>query len=77
MFGDETKTIDMSLHTYLGNGDSGNHGDVITLIHVSELNSYSPKDQFILSSRISNNHKYGYPSIKKSSNIMRPKVCNI
>ena len=73
MFGDDTKTIDMAFHAYLGNGDSGNHCDVATLIHVSHLNCYSPKDQFILLSRISNNHKHGYPSMEKPSNIIHPK----
>ena len=73
MFADDTKTIDMALHAYLRNGDSRNHGDVTTLIHVSELNCYSPKGQFILLSRISNNHKHRYPSIKKPSNIIHPK----
>ena len=46
--------------------------DATSLMHVSDLPTYSPADQFRLLASISNYHKFGYPLINNPNTIVQP-----
>ena len=48
-----------------------------SLMHVSDLPTYSPADQFGLLASISNYHKFGYLSINNPDMIVQPTTHNI